>query len=401
MRRNRGTVFVVTLAVLAGLVALVAGIAASHREGIHAEFRRLEDRRAQIMAEAGLQHAIAILQQQKIGNPAQKSDAWATVGSSAKTAYMLDTDLYRFQILDSGSRINLNTVAEDQLKRLPISREQVAAILDWREAKTTPRVDGAKDEYYNFLPNPYNAKLQTFDSVEELYLVKGFAPAVVSMNSSSANSAGQTLSIDMFTVDSSSADRSPDGSAKLNLSQATVDQLTALGISPEAANVIVQAHPNTLADALRLPGAQSAARTVADRTTAVTQPEQFGLLNINTAPSNALVTLPGVSSDIAESIVSHQSIGFKSLGELLDIPGIDAATLANFVDRVCVGSTSFCVRCIGTSGRSKVSIEATLKIDSSGQVHLNRMRYAPLGDMANGWHWDADASNKVDMGGDR
>ena len=405
MSRRQGSVFVVTLAVLAGLVALVAGIAASHREGIHSELRRLEDRRARIMAEAGLQHAIAILQQVKAGSAAQKSDPWATTGTAGKVSYTIDTDSYRLQILDSGARLNLNTVQEDQLKKLPLTADQVAALLDWREAKSTPRSGGAKDEYYNALPNPYNTKLQTFDTVEELLLVRGFTPSMLyDLNQGSQRSLPNSpsgLSADMFTVDSVSSDLDPNGKTKVNLSQATVDQLTSIGMSSDAANAIVQAHPSTLADALRLPAAAVAARQIADSTTASTVTEASGLININTAPASVLQTLPGVTSDIADAIVSHQSVGFKGLGELLDVPGIDAQTLANFVDRVCISSKAFTVRCTGTSGASMVSLEASLRIDSKGQVHVDRMRTAPYGDMSKIWQWDAQASNKVEMGGDQ
>lgn len=399
MRRNRGTVFVITLAVLAGLVALVAAIAASHREGAHAEFRRLEDRRASLMAEAAVQHAISILQQQTAA-VAQKSDPWATTGSNAKVGYTVDTDSYRIQILDAGSRINLNTVQEDQLKRLPLSADQVASVLDWREAAKSPRASGAKDSYYNGLANPYNAKLQPFDTVDELLLVKGFIPTMLyDINPSTSQT--PSISADLFTVDSVSADLNPTGQPKVNLTQASLDQLTSLGISPGAANALVQAHPSSLGDALRLPDAQSAARTIAASTTVFTDPQQKGLINVNTASEAVLGSLPGVSADIASSIVSRQSVGFKSLGDLLDVPGIDVNTLAGFIDRVCVSSKAFLVRCMGISGSAKASIEAALQIDANGQVHVNRIGTAPYRDMTRIWNWDAETSSKVEMGGDQ
>ena len=403
MRSNRGSVFVVTLAVLAGLVALVAGIAASHREGVHAEIRRLEDRRAEVMAEAAVQHAVALIQQIKIGTPAQKSDAWATAGNSGKVSYTLDTDSYRFEIQDAGARLNLNTVAEDQLKKMQLTSDQVASLMDWRESKKTARQGGAKDEYYNGLSNPYNAKLGNFDSVEELLLVKGLTPSMlIDLGTSAGGSAHNDtsgLSESMLTVDSVSADLDPNGKTKVNLTQATGDQLVAIGINQSVANAIVQAHPNSLSDALRLPAAASAARQLASSTTLNTNAEQFGLINVNTAPVTVLATLPGVSQDIAGAIASHQSIGFRGLGELMDVPGIDAATLANFIDRICVSSKAFVVRCMGLSGKSSCSFEAVLRIDGGNAVHVDRIQLAPLGDMSRVWRWDAQATTKVEMGG--
>ncbi len=89
--------------------------------------------------------------------------------------YNLDNqDGIRFGVTDEASKVNINTASEDQLRRLPgITPEIAAAILDWREKGTTPRIGGAKDEYYLSLNQPYRCKCAPFDTVEELLLVKG------------------------------------------------------------------------------------------------------------------------------------------------------------------------------------------------------------------------------------
>jgi hypothetical protein len=47
------------------------------------------------------------------------------------------------------------------------------SIQDWVQAGDAPRIAGAKDEYYQGLPTPYNCKEAPMDDLSELLLVKG------------------------------------------------------------------------------------------------------------------------------------------------------------------------------------------------------------------------------------
>ncbi len=90
--------------------------------------------------------------------------------------------VYDVEIQDESGKINLNNVQEDQLRRLvefvgiqkPDSDIIVDSILDWRESNPElHRINGAKDGYYQSLNPPYKAKKGFFSSVEELLLVRG------------------------------------------------------------------------------------------------------------------------------------------------------------------------------------------------------------------------------------
>jgi general secretion pathway protein K len=50
-----------------------------------------------------------------------------------------------------------------------------ASILDWRDKDQLSRVNGAENDYYNALPDPYNCGDSDFKSVEELLLVRGIS----------------------------------------------------------------------------------------------------------------------------------------------------------------------------------------------------------------------------------
>jgi len=54
----------------------------------------------------------------------------------------------------------------------------VASILDWRDADSLHRLNGAENEYYRSLSDPYECKNGDFDTVEELLKVKGVPPEI-------------------------------------------------------------------------------------------------------------------------------------------------------------------------------------------------------------------------------
>ena len=86
-----------------------------------------------------------------------------------------------------------------------------------------------------------------------------------------------------------------------------------------------------LVDSLQLTGAVNVAR--------LDQP-QSGRLNINTASFAELDALPGISSNIARSIIVYRhNQPFTDFAELTRIPGIGPKRLASIADLVFCGDT--------------------------------------------------------------
>lgn len=409
MRRSkhweRGSVFILTLAVLAGLVAIVTGLAVTNREATHAERNRMGERRARLAAESAIQRAIALLQAQDPSR-ATSTDPWVTYGDGGATQYTLGQDAYRISIIDSCSRININTVDQAQLKKLALTDNQIDSLLDWRGPEKTPRANGAKDEYYNSLSTGYNAKLLPFDRTDELLLVKDFTPTALygpASNGSSANpnsgtgsaaSLGQADSVildDVLTVESISADMNPTGGPKLNINAATFDQLVAIGVSPQVAGAVLQARnasfPNFGA-VFTIPGMDNfSAKAIADNCALAQTATHTGLINVNTASEAVLNTIPNLTPDVVSGIISRRDTGLHSLGDLVDVPGMTMLILSQTIDRLCVGSRSFCVRALGVAGTSRVALEADLAIGDDGQVRIRRMKTEPYPMVRSRWNW--------------
>ena len=86
----------------------------------------------------------------------------------------------RFGLTDESCKYNVNLPGLTNLTSFPhLTAQQLAALQDFLDPDDSPRPEGAEQEYYSGLPQPYaprNGPLATF---EELLLIRGFTPAVL------------------------------------------------------------------------------------------------------------------------------------------------------------------------------------------------------------------------------
>ena len=82
-----------------------------------------------------------------------------------------------------------------------------------------------------------------------------------------------------------------------------------------------------------------AVTVAATETPALSEPTESKIININTASSEQLQTLPGIGPVIADRIVAYRSeFGlFESVGELMNVSGIGEKKLEAIWDFVTIG----------------------------------------------------------------
>jgi general secretion pathway protein K len=90
------------------------------------------------------------------------------------------------EIGNESGKININRADARLLKMIlsPFDLDDegkniiVDSILDWRDTDDLYRINGAEDDYYQSLEEPYNTKNSYFDSIDELLLVRGVTPEI-------------------------------------------------------------------------------------------------------------------------------------------------------------------------------------------------------------------------------
>src|SRR4030042_3307387 len=110
--------------------------------------------------------------------PPEKKE-WVTDGRP----YLLPLhqEVCEIRIMSEAGKININTVSEITLRKvmgnlgLEVEARDIVvdSIMDWRDPDDFYRVNGAENDYYQSLKEPYNCKNGNLDSIEELLLVRG------------------------------------------------------------------------------------------------------------------------------------------------------------------------------------------------------------------------------------
>jgi len=110
--------------------------------------------------------------------PPEKKE-WITDGRPYLLSY--DQGAGEIRITGEGGKVNINTVTDSTLRKIigqlgleGEGRDVVAdSILDWRDTDDLHRLNGAENDYYQSLKEPYSCKNANLDSIEELLLVRG------------------------------------------------------------------------------------------------------------------------------------------------------------------------------------------------------------------------------------
>jgi len=191
---SKGVALIMVLWVIAILTIVVLEFSYAMRTEIHITQNFKEDLQLYALAEGGAQRAIAELilkhdtrvqQFRKTLDtkelPPEKRE-WITDGR----AYELPSDqgVNDLRIMSEAGKININMVSETRLRKiienLGLEGEErdtvVDSIMDWKDPNDLHRLNGAENDYYQSLKEPYQCKDGNLDSIEELLLVRGVTP---------------------------------------------------------------------------------------------------------------------------------------------------------------------------------------------------------------------------------
>jgi len=191
---SRGIALIMVLWVMAILSVVALEFSFAMRTEITITKNHKEDLQRYAMAEGGVQRAITELiykhdirlQQMKktlsLEEIPPEQREWMADGRSYTLPF--DQGSCEIRIMSEAGKININTVSEVLLRKvigqLGLEGEGrdvvVDSILDWRDPDDFYRVNGAENDYYLSLKEPYYCKNGNLDSIEELLLIKGVTP---------------------------------------------------------------------------------------------------------------------------------------------------------------------------------------------------------------------------------
>ncbi len=168
-RRESGAVLIIALLIVIVLTGMTIVFARSMRVEALATANQLAQAEARAIALGAAQAVLALGDELPADAVEVGNGAFWLIQPSFE-----DDRTPTYGIVDESAKVNLNSASEEMLYALPGMDELiVAAIIDWRDEDNEPSANGAEDEYYLMLSDPYYAKNEPFETVEELLLVRG------------------------------------------------------------------------------------------------------------------------------------------------------------------------------------------------------------------------------------
>ncbi|MFH1701886.1 MAG: helix-hairpin-helix domain-containing protein, partial [Nitrospirota bacterium] len=236
---QKGIALLMVLWVLTILMVIALSFSSMTRTETYSTLSFKEGAEKKLLAEAGIERAIMELfyRMQNIGMKTilEGSEVWKIDGTSYNG--QTGEGNYSVRITDESGKVDINVITDansdilrNLFKNLGIPEDEVNSIvdciLDWKDPDDLLHLNGAEDDYYMSLPNPYKTKNANFDTLEELVMVKGITQEML------YGKGEQRGIIDFLTVNS--------GRSQINLNAAPKEVLMAIpGITPEIADAII------------------------------------------------------------------------------------------------------------------------------------------------------------------
>jgi len=182
---QRGIALLLVLWILIVLMGIVLSLSALTRSETHAALGFRTGLENKFLAEAGIERGIVEVLYRAFNRQTvilEDRQFWRTDG----TPYTgrIGEGSYRVAIVDESGKIGINAITDLSgivLKNLLTQSGAtpgeadiiVDSILDWRDEDDLHRLNGAENEYYATLANPYKPRNAPFETLEELLLVRG------------------------------------------------------------------------------------------------------------------------------------------------------------------------------------------------------------------------------------
>ena len=365
----RGSVLVIVLWITFGLVAMTLYFAQAMNMELRASDNQVSSVMADQALEGAVRYVSFVLTNQATNGwfpeptsylneavPVGESRFWIIGRPDPFQVQQGTPNRIAFGLVDEASKLNLNTTPLTNLQYLPrMTPEVAAAIVDWRDADENPGsggVSGAENTVYSMLHPAYLCKNTNYETIDELRWVAGTSMELLAgedLNRNGVLDPGETDDnrnsladpglLEYVTVWSREPNTYSNGLARVNIQvvslAGTLPTLLGVTINPGRVPQIM----NNLGVRAASPGGGggggggggASAQTAQDanftsplhfyRQSRMT-PEEFaaianfitmtngsniiGRVNVNTASAAVLSSLPGMTADLAQQMVTYR-----------------------------------------------------------------------------------------------
>lgn len=447
-RRRRGTVLIVTLVMSFALAGAVLVLCRSMRVETIAASNLAAAAQAAAVERGAEQYVLGLLQQEgeAVRDLSENEFAEIRIGDGAfwilRPQYADSDDLAVFGLVEESGKININTEAGlyDRLVRLPgMTNTAASSVLDWIDGDSDLEVengrDGAENQYYQTMPDPYYAKNGPFESVEELLMVRGWtrqmlygdgtAPPMGQRTAMTVSSGGATVDpqiamglYDLLTIHSVEPNTNAEGQARIDLDDlderrvrlALHARLLARLPKARADRLVVAFGERDLDDVFQAyqrgkTGAQMTAEEfdlIADDLTTTGNRTLRGRINVNTAPRAVLQSLRGIEQADVDKILAARSSNVPASGTstriawIADAVGVEKAVAARLGGQITTRAFQWSADILAVSGNGRAFKRVRVVVDNrTGTPQIKYRR-----DITHrGWPMDRQVLASIRSGG--
>ncbi len=393
-RSVNGTVLIVTIWIVLALAGLVLVFARSIRVEAIASANYVASVQSEATAYGAVQFIIAQLSGDEDTVTLESDNPYEQMQVGEGYFWLLRSNLaddksYDFGITDESSKINLNLALPDILEmllKLPgMTAELAAAIIDWRDEDSEISPGGAESEYYLLLDDPYYCKNAPLETVEEVLLLRGASPEILygeDMNRNGVlnyneNDAAESEPADnrdgrldrgfydYVTVYSAEENVSQSGEKRIYINEPGSSELSDL-----IRQVVTDDRYYQIMDNIRSVGrfenilqfyfvselTYDEFEQIADRITTTDEQYITGRVNVNLAPRDVLLCLPGLSESDVDALIAKRTsadVNLESIAWVVEV--LDerekAVDVGNYI--TTAQSTRFSGDIVSTSGNGR------------------------------------------------
>jgi len=259
MIRRRGSILIIVLFVMT--VLSLAGVSFTYRAGLASRLANNAAVMARLRAHSASVVAIVAArlsaEENRFDHPAEP---WCAHLPLAKENWLEDWSpaepgreapfLTEYAVIDELGKLNALYASSQALEKLEMSPEQIASLLDWMDQDDIAQAEGAESRHYLGKTPPHRCKNAPIETLEELFLIKGFGPGEFYGEDANHNGmldAGEDDGPASYPPDDADGKLRPgwvqlltcQGDGRININTAPGAVLAALPISQEAVGQII------------------------------------------------------------------------------------------------------------------------------------------------------------------